>query len=633
MKKQFITLLLSACLIISASSCAPAVETVTDVEFDWGSAASISFEKLLKESSEAHMHESLDTEALTDFENYLVTGEEYKNLLTDEELEMLQVYRSPNNDIIPKSAFEEDVSLLFRYLKSFYGAYFYFGGTKVFDKVENDIYKLIKDFDPDVPGDELINVFNDYLAFIQDRNFEVMRTPIIIQNKDTYDYYYCSLYFSKDEIGYYTISGDEKWYYDTCRNADVTIHPVLTPDGDIKYSPVLLHPSRRVRIDDKVKLICGDKQTETEFSWKKGALSEPEGFGEDFDFAESDGVSYIRPKYLSSDFKKSIEETAHKVKDSKLIIYDLRESEGNSDDSARSWTAKYTGEAPQLNGCTAARKDGTFEFTRTEGTFSENDIPIIILVDNYTCEAGEMAMLYAKTIESAIVIGSNTTGTQLSSQIQRIYLPNSGVELSVPSSIKLCTTMDNIDGVGYLPDIWCPSEHILDAVSNLLAKEDYAEPDIMKRLKSVNSISSTSNAGNSGSASSSAGNSGKPSKGNRIIDTVIQYGSESIENIAGLDEMIDVAMSSGKGSKMVVVYDSYVIGENDPFGGENFDDSLVFFLGKEKISGYTLTFDNPDVATVTYNENGSVHIKLPTQGNWPFVVNYNGETYRFILAV
>ena len=36
---------------------------------------------------------------------------------------------------------------------------------------------------------------------------------------------------------------------------------------------------------------------------------------------------------------------------------------------------------------------------------------------------------------------------------------------------------------------------------------------------------------------------------------------------------------------------------------------------------------------VTYNENGSVHIKLPTQGNWPFVVNYNGETYRFILAV
>ncbi|MBQ1959539.1 MAG: hypothetical protein II354_03830, partial [Firmicutes bacterium] len=95
MKKQFITLLLSACLIISASSCAPAVETVTDVEFDWGSAESISFEKLLKESSEAHRHESLDTEALTDFENYLVTGEEYKNLLTDEELEMLQVYRSP----------------------------------------------------------------------------------------------------------------------------------------------------------------------------------------------------------------------------------------------------------------------------------------------------------------------------------------------------------------------------------------------------------------------------------------------------------------------------------------------------------------------------------------------------------
>ena len=74
-------------------------------------------------------------------------------------------------------------------------------------------------------------------------------------------------------------------------------------------------------------------------------------------------------------------------------------------------------------------------------------------------------------------------------------------------------------------------------------------------------------------------------------------------------------------------------GENEAFGGENFDDDLLFFLDGKPISDYRIIFDTPSVARITYNDDGSVHITLPTPGSWPFRVEYNGESYHFILAV
>lgn len=625
MKKQILTIVLIISIIFTAGACSSGKETVTGIDFDWNSAEAVSFEEMLKEASETHKQESLDREALNDFETYLGSGETDRDILTEEEISILLEDRPLNNDHISTDAFKEDIDLFFRALKHYYGAYYYFGGDKTFSKIQTSINKYVMDLDPDVPASELISVFNDYLDFVQDRNFTVHYESTVIMNNLISDYYYCGLYFSKDETGYYTVADGQKWYYESCKNEGVTIQPVLTPDGEVKYSPVLCRPSMRVRLDDTIILVCGDKQAKAEFLWTQGEAFSLGGSGEDFEFLEADGISYICIRNLApslrEDVSRQFEKTAEKVKDSKLIIYDLRGCRGEEEDFVRNWAANFTGNEPQLNGCIATRADGDFGFIKSEGTFSENDIPIIVLTDSNTSAAGEMAMLYAKTIENAVVIGSNTSGNQLSGDMQEIFLPNSGVKVFIPTSMKLWNNTDNVDGIGYEPDIWCAPETVLDTVASLLAKEGYAESGIIEKLNAAHN------------AAEGSGTSGKANKGPRIVEAVIQHGTESIENMAGLDAMIEKAMNRGEGSKMVVIYDSYVIGENDPFGGENFDDDLVFFFNKEKISDYTVTFDNPDIAEVTYSENGSVHIKLPTPGRWPFQVNYKGESYRFILAV
>lgn len=621
MKRKLFAILLTVSLVFTAVACSPAKETVTDVEFDWDSAEAISFEELLKETSEAHRQESLNTEAFRDFENSMAEGEEYQNLLTEAELKILQESWPLNGEHILAEDFKEDVDLLFRFLKSFYGPYFYFGGEKAFDKVQKNIDKLIMDFDPDVPGNELIRVFNKYLSFLQDRGVEVRETPVIDTNQSAYSYYYCSLYFSKDETGYYTMASGEKWYYESCRNEDVTIRPVLTPEGEIKYSPVLWSLPKRARLDDKVNLVSGEKQAHAEFDWTQGQADALKSGGNDFTFTEAEGTSYICIGYLGSDSPQNLftqfEETARRAQDSRLIVYDLRGCRGNAEDAARNWAANFTGDDSQLNSVMAVRRNGACEVMRTEGTFSNNDIPIIILVDSCTSEFGELALLYAKTIENAIVIGSNTSGSQLSSDQQKICLPNSGVDLTIPASIKFYNNMDNTDGIGYAPDIWCNPETVMAALSNLLEKEGYAKPETVNKPESVNQQSSANQQGSS----------------NQQEADSVQQGPILKDDPVRFKQVLDEVMENRPDAKMLIVYDKFIVGENDSFGGENFDDDLIFLYEGERISGFTIIFEHPDIAQVTYNEDGSVHIKLPTQGNWPFRVEYKGESYQFILAV
>ena len=590
MKKIITVVLLLMSLL--ATSCGSTVNSeedeYVDINFDWESAAPLAFEDLLREASETHKKENTESANFDGFEKYLVEGKEYRGLLTSEELSQLKTMSSESKFTLTHEEAVADVELYFRTLKYAYGAYFYFGGDERFEQAQNEVLDKLNDA-TSIDADELEDYLKSSVSFVRDGHFG-FGTSSIEASDIRYEYYYCDLYFSKDETGYYTEKDGQKWYFETCKNEGVSIEPTLTSDGFIKYSPVLFRISYGMEPSDVAILVSGEKHIEFPFEWTLSQSLKENSTSQDFCFKEQDGVAYIAirnfDRSLDQNVYREYEETAKKVKDCKVIIYDIRSNGGGSDGYSRKWVENFTGTQPILNRCYGNRVtlltndtgrnissgEEYFKSSIENGTYVSNDIPVIILVDDKCGSAGESALNYAKTIENAIVIGSNSSGYQLCGNVRQYSLPNSGIVFNMPAVLEFTYSMNNVDGIGYKPDIWCNPKTALDAVSKLLKRPNLTD-------------------------------------------------AETLEDLLKLPPLIQIQ------------FDQFVIGENEGFGGENFDDDLIIMNNGAAISDYVITFDNPDVAEVTYNEDGSVHIKLPISGEWPFTVTHDGKEYNFLLVV
>ena len=590
MKKFIAVILLLTALL--ATSCGSTVNSDEDenvnINFDWESAEPLAFEDLLREASEIHKRVNTAPTNFDGFEEYLVEGKEYQGLLTADEISQLKTMSSKAKATLTHEEAVADVELYFRTLKYAYGAYFYFGGEERFKQAENEVLDKLNDT-TSIGTEELESYLKSSVSFVKDGHFG-FGTSSIEESDVRYEYYYCDLYFSKDESGYYTEKDGQKWYFETCKNDEVSIEPTLTSDGLIKYSPVLFRVSYGMETNDTAVLVSGENRVEIPFVWTLSQSLKQNSTSQDFSFKEQDGVAYIAIRNFDTSLDQNIyreyEETAKKVKDCKVIIYDVRSNGGGSDGYSRKWVENFTGIQPVLNRCYGNRVtlltndtgqsissgEEYFKSGIENGTFVSNDIPVIILVDDKCGSAGESALHYARTIENAIVIGSNSSGHQLCGNVRQYSLPHSGIVFNMPAVLEFNYNMNNIDGIGHKPDIWCNPKTALDAVSHLLEKQNFTD-------------------------------------------------AETLENLLKLPPLIEIQ------------FDEFIIGENAGFGGENFDDDLIIMNNGVAVSDYSVTFDNPDVAEVTYNEDGSVHIKLPTSGEWPFTVTYEGEEYSFILVV
>lgn len=465
----------------------------------WAKAASLDFGTMLKEASAEHEKLQTSKVSFDGFTDYLVSGSEYKNLLTSSEISQLKNFNGDAPEIITYEKAAEDVELFFRTLKYSYGAYFYFGGDERFDKAEKQVMKAIKG-SKTVSRSNLLAELQKALKFVRDGHFGVEGSSI----EDVsvrFEYFYCDVQFSKDEKGYYKEFDGEKWYYTSCSNADVRLEPTLTTQGKIVYSPVLFCPRTEKSAADKITLKSDSGNKTIALTWKEQQALKNSSRTQDFVFEEIDGISYISIRNFATELDQSVykeyENTAKDVKDSKLIIYDLRSNGGGSDEYSEYWVENYTGITPKLNGVFSNRitpilndanvhfASGTekFDYWKTEGNFIDNDIPIIVLVDDMCGSAGESALNFLKTIANVIVIGSNSAGYQLCGNVADYWLPNSGIRFSMPVGLQFNYEMKNVDGIGYEPDIWCNPKEALEAVYNLIKNEGYASADSVSKLK------------------------------------------------------------------------------------------------------------------------------------------------------
>ena len=177
------------------------------------------------------------------------------------------------------------------------------------------------------------------------------------------------------------------------------------------------------------------------------------------------------------------------------MIYDIRANGGGSSQYSKNWTTNFARKEPALNEAFSSRRSalvreseyaapGSERYTvfKSHGNVLKNDIPVILLIDDMCGSSGESALSYAKTMENVIVIGSNSSGYQLCGNVAEYQLPESGLYITIPVSLQFQYNMNNVDGKGYEPDIWCNPKDALEAAYKLIVKAGLSDEKTVNEL-------------------------------------------------------------------------------------------------------------------------------------------------------
>ncbi len=92
----------------------------------------------------------------------------------------------------------------------------------------------------------------------------------------------------------------------------------------------------------------------------------------------------------------------------------------------------------------------------------KNDTQIIILSDKNTSSAAEFFIHYLRKLENVNVVGTVSNGCVLTGNCNTAYLPNSHIKLHISHKIYMSKELNNIDGLGLMPDYWVKSDQALE---------------------------------------------------------------------------------------------------------------------------------------------------------------------------
>ena len=514
-----LAMLLALCACGGASTADPKSETQTPAAAAEESAAAAVAEAAVEEPAEqpeeyVYTYEPLDWESVlsevngihrayieegdySGAEAYLVEDPETVDLLSREEINAL-AQGSPSVESVTEEAAKSDVDLLFRALESAYGGYYYFGDEK-FDAARAAIEKAL-DGKGSIQTDDLHELIMDNLDFMRDAHAWLGQENF--RDRFAFSYYYTpDQYYSRDDKGYYKLCDAEKWYFESFDNADAFMALSLTPAGELVYAPVLWTAAAAEDTLLILKSESGETRSETIVWTKNRPYMETSSTNLQFSLEQLDGVSYISIRSFMGEenaFKEFIRSGAE-VKDSKLIVFDLRSNGGGSDWYPFGWVGKFAGtdgldiiprfwSSRQSRLGSAVGQDfglssGKYISITQQGKFLDNDIPIVVLVDENVASAGEDALLVLSALDNVLVVGSNTGGYQMFGNVFSFTLPASGMWVQFGASLGFARSLENIEGKGYAPDVWCDSAEALDAVFAMLALCGAADGTTLSELR------------------------------------------------------------------------------------------------------------------------------------------------------
>lgn len=547
------------------------------------------FQKLLDEADRTHTEMNTKNDSFENLNNYAVSDTSTANLLSDSEIESLLQEREPKT--VNKQEAKADINLYFRTMKSSYAAYYYFGADN-FEKAEKNLISWIDKQQGVINPERLCKQIDKELSFVQDAHFSASNTWYNSINDRFYYYYYSyKNVFTKEGNKYTVRINGKKYTFKSFNKKDVELKKTLVEDGRIVYTPAILCREKQLPNCTMTVTDNAGRSKKIKIEWKKSKPYSEDTSGQDYHYLEETGVSYVSIRSfdskLDSDIFRQFEESSLKMKNSDLIIFDIRANNGGNDAYGRKWIENFSGQSPVINAAYARRNSklssrifggggdfGVYSTSRVQGKTIPNDIPIIVLVDNRCASSGESMLNFLRCLDNVVIIGSNSAGYQLSGNVHSLYLPNTGIQMAATmGALNFNYSTEPVDYKGYEPDIWCNPKDALDAVFNMVKRNAIADKKTIEALKSATD-----------------------------------------ENT----------------NPITLKFDKYTIREDFVFGANFSKDEIPVYYGDKKIEDYTFEYEKNGVCVCTRTDGGNLKVKVAGKGKCKITIKYKGKTASFI---
>ena len=459
----------------------------------------IEYSDLLAAVNAGRRAEMAREESFDGFTDYLVEDPSAKALLTQAEIDAL--FNTSRNMAATVSYADAvaDVELFFRALRYAYGAYYYFGGDDAFFAARDKVLASLKGKNS-ISGKALSELIFSQLLFVKDSHFSINNMRTTEDRSVRYEYCYCrGQAFAKDENGYYKMIGGKKWYFVSCSDSTVTLEPTLLSTGELCYSPVRFRPLQGAAADDTL-LLQSESGTRTEnIHWILSTpYAEQSLHTPNTELLQSGDIAYVAVRCFDLEYDEELTRysaAGADVKDAKLIIFDLRSNGGGQSQYTNHWVENYSGEESELKGCFSTRHSALahhepvaigkeyYSHVFLPGKVIENDTPFLVLVDDKCGSSGESALTALQTMDNVISIGSNTIGCEVCGNVAGYSLPRSGIPFQMGCSLKFMGHVENLDGKGYAPDVWCDPTDALSAALLMAKRYGLAEAKDLQGLQ------------------------------------------------------------------------------------------------------------------------------------------------------
>lgn len=441
---------------------------------------------------------------------------EYDDLLSHEECQMLLKQKDRVRTVTKEQAIE-DAEYLWKAFASAYAGYYYFG-----DETFKNAHQQVLN---DIRGSKGNTITYDQFESFLFRAYGFMKDDHIrfYQGTRYVTYYVKGLFIREDTKGFYCLQDGEKWYLQAVDEGDVSDYLQITiaDTGELVYGFYHRFASDKDSTMPKTLTVVNGTQTKNlSLKWtKSGAIGweQADTFGRFYATEYMDGHNVVKIRsfgYFNSDaHAKELEkymETGNFLSGQDYVIVDSRSHGGGSSGCPVVWINRFLGNREanwqhkfyetvensniffdvksRLNEY-ALQQDfpeedlisqNRTEYPRTQEIYfaeqTPNEHPLFVLTDYLSGSAGEEIISQYRTVENALIIGTNTSGCMFGNVQIQIYLPNTGYGLGFGN----CATLEefvNREGYGYDPDIWVPSEYALELTLKMCEFYGLQDPD------------------------------------------------------------------------------------------------------------------------------------------------------------
>lgn len=465
-RRKWLAALWAALLLLTGCAPGPATEAeapppATSAPVGTQTLAGVDFSAFLEEANAARRAVLEDGPDL-DLSPWTADFRDQNDTFTPEEMDRLT---APPEALPPlsRAGMEEDVETLFTLLRTTYGAYTYFGGDEVFlplkDAVRSDLegerYLLSRDLE---------KVLVRHLAPVLVDGHFTLGSTAMRDGHAQYMYYVPGLYFSDTE-------GLDPAY----------VKPTIGPDGAIvHWFAALSHDGTDLP----------ERQGDYELDWVRAGETPWDGL-DVFTETEAEGIPVLTSRQMYARKGRPPQEEQLErfascggdYADESLFLFDLRANGGGSDIWIMDWFEGWAGQPAAPRRAFAHRvsqlsnrlmpegypadRIGTWQTADLESRWAQTDSVVLVLTDKGTASSGETAVKFFRAAGDVLFIGGPTLGCSLTPNNCNFYLPNTGLRVYFGTGLSFCESLENIDGAGFLPDLWVEPADALDAAVRL----------------------------------------------------------------------------------------------------------------------------------------------------------------------